>query len=161
MAVFFSTFLGVSRQGEFENTITIFWQKIRVANFFQNFDKTFRCQFFLDFFCFIAFSGVFQRWEFKNTRKNVLQKKSCRKVFTKKLIKSPKPIFSRKPRRFAPRPDTQRRSSGHRNTLAAHKLPACNSWRCSLIYAHPRGPRLPPAFGPKKAPALTPACESA
>ena len=37
-------------------------------------------------------------------------------------------------------------SSGHRNTLAAHKLPACGSWRCSLIYAHPRGPRLPPAF---------------
>ena len=83
MAVFFSTFLGVSRQGEFENTITIFWQKIRVANFFQNFDKTFRCQFFLDFFCFIAFSGVFQRWEFKNTTKNVLQKNRVEKFLQK------------------------------------------------------------------------------
>jgi hypothetical protein len=234
VAVFFSTFLGVSRQGEFENTITIFWQKIRVENFFQNFDKTIRCQFFLDFFCFIAFSGVFQRWEFKNTRKNALQKKSCRKVFTKNLTKSPKPIFFSKNfchvfGRFSvrgvqkydkknsgaggaespfcllacgfvvylcsaitcsalllyctdctlaqplPLPTansaaclTQRLTQplqchdfGHRNTLAAHKLPACNSWRCSLIYAHPRGPRLPPAFGPKKAPALTPACESA
>jgi hypothetical protein len=32
------------------------------------------CQFFLDFFVFIAFSGYYQRWEFKNTTKNVLQK---------------------------------------------------------------------------------------
>jgi hypothetical protein len=46
-------------------------------------------------FCFIAFSGVFQRWEFKNATKNVLQKKSCRKVFTKNSTKNPKPIFSR------------------------------------------------------------------
>jgi hypothetical protein len=59
------------------------------------FRPKFRCQFFLDFFCFIAFSGVFQRWEFKSTTKNVLQKKSSRKVFTKKSTKSPKPIFSR------------------------------------------------------------------
>jgi hypothetical protein len=44
-------------------------------------------------FCFIAFSGVSQRWEFKNTTKIVLQKKSCRKVFCKKIDKNPKPIF--------------------------------------------------------------------
>jgi hypothetical protein len=35
------------------------------------------------FFGFIAFSGVSQRWGFKNTQKNVSQKASCRKVFTK------------------------------------------------------------------------------
>jgi hypothetical protein len=59
-----------------------------------------RCQFFLNFFgfiklTFIAFSGVTWRWEFKNTTKNVLQKTSCRKVFTKKSTKNPKPIFPR------------------------------------------------------------------
>jgi hypothetical protein len=41
-------------------------------------------------FCFIAFSGVSQRWEFKNTTKCVLQKGSCRKVFTKKSTKKNK-----------------------------------------------------------------------
>jgi hypothetical protein len=41
----------------------------------KNFDV--RCQFFLDFFGFIAFSGVSQRWEFRNTRKN-LKKKNLR-----------------------------------------------------------------------------------
>jgi hypothetical protein len=72
----------------------MFLQKVHVENFSQNFDKNFRCQFFLDFFCFIAFSGVSQRWEFKNTTKNVLQK-NRRKVFTKNLTKNPKPTFSR------------------------------------------------------------------
>jgi hypothetical protein len=95
VAVFFSTFLGVSRQGEFKNTIQIFWQKVRVENFSQNFDKNFDVSFSSTFFCFIAFSGVFQRWEFKDTTKNVLQKKSCRKVFTKNSTKIPKPTFSR------------------------------------------------------------------
>jgi hypothetical protein len=38
---------------------------------------------------FIAFPGVFQRWEFKNTTKNVL-KKSCRTFFTKISTKNPK-----------------------------------------------------------------------
>jgi hypothetical protein len=54
-----------------------------------------RCQFFLDFFLFYRVSGVSQRWEFKNTTKNVLQNKSCRKVFTKNSTKNPKPTFSR------------------------------------------------------------------
>jgi hypothetical protein len=89
---FFSTFLGVSRQGEFKNTIKMFLQKVHVENFSQNFNEKFRCRFFLDFFCFIAFSGVSQRWEFKNTTKNGLQKKSCRKVVTKNSTKNPKPI---------------------------------------------------------------------
>jgi hypothetical protein len=59
----------------------------------QKFRQKFRCQFFLDFFCFIAFSGGFQRWEFKNTTKNVLQKKSCRKVFYQKIDQKSKTDF--------------------------------------------------------------------
>jgi hypothetical protein len=80
---FLSTFLGVSRQGKFKNTITIFLQKVHVENVFQNFDKIFRCQFSLDFLCFIAFSGVSQRWEFKNTKKNVLQNNRVEKYLQK------------------------------------------------------------------------------
>jgi hypothetical protein len=56
--------------------------------------QKFRCQFFFDFFCFIAVSGVSQRWEFKNTTKKI-QNKSCPKVFTKYSTKNPKPTFSR------------------------------------------------------------------
>jgi hypothetical protein len=63
--------------------MNIFLQKVHVENFPQHFEKNIRCQFFLDCFCFIAFSGVFQRWEFKNTKKNVLQNNSCRKVYPK------------------------------------------------------------------------------
>jgi hypothetical protein len=90
---FFSAFSGVSRQGQFKNTITIFLQKGNVENFSQNNRQNFRCHFFLGFFCFIAVSGVSQRWEFKNTTKNVLQKKSCRKVFYKKFDQKPKTDF--------------------------------------------------------------------
>jgi hypothetical protein len=91
----FSTFLGVSRQGELKNTTKMFLQKVHVENFSKNFDKNFDVSFSSTFFCFIAFSGVFQRWEFKSTTKHVLQKKSWRKVLTKNSTKNPKPIFSR------------------------------------------------------------------
>jgi hypothetical protein len=50
--------LGVSRQGEFKNTIQIFLQKVHVENFSPKNRQTFQCQFFLDFFWFIAFSGI-------------------------------------------------------------------------------------------------------
>jgi hypothetical protein len=56
--------------------------------FDKNFDVSSSSAFL--FFCFIAFSGVFQRWEFKSTTKNVLQKKSCRKVFNTKFDQKPK-----------------------------------------------------------------------
>jgi hypothetical protein len=46
-------------------------------------------------FLFYRVFGWFQRWEFKSTTKNVLQNKSCRKVFTKNSTKNPKPIFLR------------------------------------------------------------------
>jgi hypothetical protein len=47
------------------------------------------------FLCFIAFSGACQRREFKSTTKtkNVLQKQSCRKVFTKQSTKKSKTDF--------------------------------------------------------------------
>jgi hypothetical protein len=49
------------------------------------------CQFFLGFFCFIAFSGVSQRWEFKYTTKNFLQRqKIVSKGFCKKIDKRSK-----------------------------------------------------------------------
>jgi hypothetical protein len=48
---------------------------------------------FLDFFCFIAFSGVSQQWEFK-THKKRFAKKTCGKCFTKKSKNNRKPISS-------------------------------------------------------------------
>ena len=116
---------------------------------------------FLFYRIFGCFSPMGVQKHYKKRFSNKIVSKSFKNKIDQKSKSLTAPGSYRHPRRFAPRPDTQRRSSGHRNTLAAHKLPACNSWRCSLIYAHPRGPRLPPAFGPKKAPALTPACESA
>jgi hypothetical protein len=73
-------------------------QKVHGENFFrensQKIDKNFEVSFPSTFFGFIAFEGVTERWEFKNTTKNGLQKKSCRKFLTKKSTKNPKPIFS-------------------------------------------------------------------
>jgi hypothetical protein len=77
--------------------MNIFLQKVHVENFFRfppcpKKSTKFRCQFFL-VFCFIAFLGVSQWREIKNTTKNMLQNKSWRKGFTKKSTKNPKPIF--------------------------------------------------------------------
>jgi hypothetical protein len=83
---FLSTFLGVSRQGEFKNTIKIFLQKFHVKNFSPKNRQKFRCQFFLDLFIYRVF-GCFSAMGDQTTTKNVLQNKSCRKVFTKKSIK--------------------------------------------------------------------------
>jgi hypothetical protein len=62
--------LGVSRQGEFKNTIKIFLQKVHVENFFQNFDKNFDDSFPSTFFVFGRFSmrGV-QKHDKKNIEK--------------------------------------------------------------------------------------------
>jgi hypothetical protein len=46
------------------------------------------------FFWFIAFSGVFQRWEVKKTTKNVLQKSRVEKCFKKIDQKSKTNCFS-------------------------------------------------------------------
>jgi hypothetical protein len=65
-------------------------QKVHVENFFQKNRQKFRCQFFLDFFCFIAVSGVSQRWEFKNTTKMFCKTSRVEKLFTKHSTKNPK-----------------------------------------------------------------------
>jgi hypothetical protein len=47
--------LGVSRQGEFKNTIETFLQKFHVENFSQKIAQKKQCQFFLDFFVLSRF----------------------------------------------------------------------------------------------------------
>jgi hypothetical protein len=91
----FNVFLGVSRQGKFKNTIQIFLQKVHVENFSQKNRQNFRCQFFLDFFCFIAFSGVSQRWGSKTHTKKGFSKNIVSKSFHKKIDqKSKTDVFS-------------------------------------------------------------------
>jgi hypothetical protein len=86
--------LGVSRQGSSKTQNIL--AKSPCQNFFQNFNKNFSVSVFPRFFGFIAFSGVFLAMGVqKHYRKNVLQPKACRKVFTKKSTKSPKPTFGR------------------------------------------------------------------
>jgi hypothetical protein len=85
--------LGVSRQGEFKNTIKIFLQKSSCRKLSPKKLAQISMSVFTRLFCFIAFSGVSQRWEFKNTTKNVLQKKSCRKGFTKNRPKIQNRLF--------------------------------------------------------------------
>jgi hypothetical protein len=87
LTFFFSTFLGISRQGEFKNTIKIFLQKVHVENFFQNFDKKNRCQFsqlplfYRVFGCFLAM-GVQKHYKKRFTKKIV--SKSFYKKFDRK-----------------------------------------------------------------------------
>jgi hypothetical protein len=71
--------LGVSRQGKFKNTITIFLQKVHVENFPQNIDQKNRCQFILKkmfyrvFGCFSAM-GVQKHHKKRFTEKNRVEK---------------------------------------------------------------------------------------
>jgi hypothetical protein len=77
---FFSTFLGVPRQGGFKNTTEMFLQKAHVENFPQKNRQKFRCQVSLDFFvlrvfrCFSAM-GV-QKHTKKRFTKNIVSKKN-------------------------------------------------------------------------------------
>jgi hypothetical protein len=61
---FFYYVFGRFSAREFKNTIQIFLQKVHVENFSQTNRQKNRCQFSL-VFCFVAFSGLSQRWEFK------------------------------------------------------------------------------------------------
>jgi hypothetical protein len=70
---FISTFLGVSRQGEFKYTTNIFWQKVRVENFFQSFDKNFDVSFSSTFFVLSHF-----RVFFTDGSSKTLQKTFCK-----------------------------------------------------------------------------------
>jgi hypothetical protein len=80
---FFSTFLGVSRQGEFKNTIKIFLQKVHVENFSQNFDQKFRCQFFLDFFVLSRFRVFLSDGNSKTLQKTFYKKNRVEKFLQK------------------------------------------------------------------------------
>jgi hypothetical protein len=68
--------------------------KIKFSSLREQNRQKFRCQFFLDFFCFIVFSGAPQRWEFKGTTKNVLQKNRVEKFLQKNRQKSKTDFFS-------------------------------------------------------------------
>jgi hypothetical protein len=68
--------------------------KARVPNCFPGNFPNFLCQFFLDFFCFIATSGVFQRWEFKNTTKTFCKKIVSKSFYQKFDRKSKTDFFS-------------------------------------------------------------------
>jgi hypothetical protein len=94
---FFSKFLGVSRQGEFKNTITIFLQKVHVENFFQSFNNKKSMSVFSQLFLFYRVFGCFSAMGVQKHYKKgyTKQTKSCRKVFTKNSTKNPKPTFSR------------------------------------------------------------------
>jgi hypothetical protein len=78
---FLSTFLGVSRQGEFKNTIKIFGQKVRVKNFSQNFDKNFDVSFSSTFLFYRVF-GCFLAMGVQNATK-----KFCKKIVSKMFYK--------------------------------------------------------------------------
>jgi hypothetical protein len=93
---FLVRFLGVSRQGEFKNTIKIFWQKVRVESIPKistknsMSDVSFSSTFFV-----LSHFRVFLAMGVQKHYKKLLQNKSCRKGFTKKSTRAPKPMFSR------------------------------------------------------------------
>jgi hypothetical protein len=86
--------LGVSRQGEFKNTIKIFLQKVHVENVFLNFDQKNRCQFFLDFFFLSRFRVFFSDGSSKTLQKTFCKKNRVEK-FLQKVRQKSKPTFSR------------------------------------------------------------------
>jgi hypothetical protein len=85
--------LGVSRQGEFKNTIQIFLQKVHVENFSQNFDKHFQCQFFLDFFLFYRVFGCFSAMGVQKHYKKRFTKTIVSKSFYQKFDQKSKTDF--------------------------------------------------------------------
>jgi hypothetical protein len=78
--------LGVSRQGEFKNTIKIFWQKVRVENFPQNFDKNFDVSFSSAFFVLSHF-----RVFFSDGSSKALQRTFCKKNRVEKFLQKIRP----------------------------------------------------------------------
>jgi hypothetical protein len=87
---FFSTFLGVSRQGEFKNTIKIYFYKKSMSKINSKISTKISMSVFSRLFCLIAFSGVFQRREFKAKRKT-LQKTFYKKNRVEKFLQKIRP----------------------------------------------------------------------
>jgi hypothetical protein len=75
--------LGVSRQGEFKNTIKIFWQKVRVENFSQNFDKNFDVSFSSTFFVLSHFRVFFSEGSSKTLQKTFYKTSRVKKFLQK------------------------------------------------------------------------------
>jgi hypothetical protein len=82
---FKSTFLGVSRQGEFKNTTKTFLQKVHVKSFSEKNRQNFRCQFFLDFFLFYRVFGCFSAMGAQKHYQKRFAKKIVSKSFYKKF----------------------------------------------------------------------------
>jgi hypothetical protein len=83
--------LGVSRQGEFKNTIKIFLQKVHVENFFQHFDKNFDVSFSSTFFVLSRFRVFLSDGSSKALQKTF--KKIVSISFYKKIDQKPKTDF--------------------------------------------------------------------
>jgi hypothetical protein len=83
---FFRTFLGVSRQGEFKNTIQIFLQKVHVEKYFQYFDKKIDVSFSSTFFVLSCF-----RVFFSDGSSKTLQKTFCKKNRVEKFLQKIRP----------------------------------------------------------------------
>jgi hypothetical protein len=71
--------LGVYRQGEFKNTIKIFWQKVRAENFSQNVDKNFDVSFSSTFFVLSRFRVFFRDGSSKTLQKTFYKKNRVEK----------------------------------------------------------------------------------
>jgi hypothetical protein len=89
---FLSTILGVSRQGEFKNTIQIFWQKVRVEIFSQNFDQNFDVS-FSSASVVLRIFGCFSAMGVQKHYKKRFTKKVVSKGFYKKIDKKSKTDF--------------------------------------------------------------------
>jgi hypothetical protein len=88
----FWAFLG---KGSSKTPLHIFLYKNTMSKTFsKQIDQNVGVNFSSTLFCFIAFSGVSQRWEFKSTTKNVLPK-NCVEKFLQKIDKNPKPFCFR------------------------------------------------------------------
>jgi hypothetical protein len=90
--IFLVRFLGVSRQGEFKNTIKVFWQKVRVESFSQNFDKIFDVSFSSPFLFYRVF-GCFSAMGVQKHYKKRFAKKIASKRFYKKFDQKSKIDF--------------------------------------------------------------------
>jgi hypothetical protein len=90
---FLSTFFGVSRQGEFKNTIKIFWQKVRVENFSQNFDKNYDVSFSSTFFVLSHFRVFFSDGSSKTLQKAFYKKNRVERFLHKIRPKIQNRIF--------------------------------------------------------------------
>jgi hypothetical protein len=109
-----STFLGVSRQGEFKNTITMFLQKV-MSKTNQKFRQNFRCQFFHDFFCYRVF-GYFSAMGVQKQLQRAFYKKITKKNISKRTEKNMSKTKTK---------NNPRAARAHTHTHATPRLAPC------------------------------------